>query len=256
MPLRMRMRTALEFGLYLDSYDETDQLLHTQTSSCALSGVYRGEPFKEHFDEMASSYLVINKLFRRAFLEQYHLRFPCHQLGEDGLFYVAFYRQNPGCLLVLEKPLYHYMIARQGSLSNRYHPERLEDNFYLSDAVWDTVAAWACQNSPCTSAKANYCTVRDLMDGVKNLAAARFSCRADCLATQCAAKAPRAHSGAQHPAARHAEPERPGQAAVAQAATVPRGAAALGRKSAQASLKRNAKIPPLPSRQRGDLLPI
>ena len=55
---------CVEFGLYLDSYDEKDQLLHTQTSGCALSGVYRGEPFKEHFDEMASSYLIINKLFR------------------------------------------------------------------------------------------------------------------------------------------------------------------------------------------------
>ena len=166
---------CVEFGLYLDSYDETDQLLHTQTSSCALSGVYRGEPFKEHFDEMASSYLVINKLFRRAFLEQYHLRFPCHQLGEDGLFYVAFYRNDPGCLVMLEKPLYHYTIARQGSLSNRYHPERLEDNFYLSDAVWDTVAAWGLQNSPMHRAKANYCTLRDLMMGVKNLGCSPLS---------------------------------------------------------------------------------
>ena len=165
---------CVEFGMYLATYDEKDQLLHTQTSS-ALSGVYRGEPFKEHFDEIASSYLVINKLFRRAFLEQHHLRFPCHQLGEDGLFYVAFYRQDPGCLVMLEKPLYHYTIARRGSLSNRYHPERLEDNFYLSDAVWDTVAAWGLQDSPMHRAKANYCTVRDLMMGVKNLGCSPLS---------------------------------------------------------------------------------
>ena len=96
---------CVEFGLYLDSYDENDRLLHTQTSGSTLSGVYRGAPFKEHFDETASSYLVTNKLFRRAFLEQHRLRFSCHQLGEDGLFFVAFYRQNPGCLVVLEKPL-------------------------------------------------------------------------------------------------------------------------------------------------------
>ena len=135
----------------------------------------RGEPFKEHFAETASSYLVINKLFRRAFLEQHHLRFPCHQLGEDGLFYVAFYRQDPGCLVVLEKPLYHYTAARRGSLSNRYHPERLEDNFYLSDAVWDTVAAWGLQNSPMHRAKASYCTIRDLMMGIKNLGSSPLS---------------------------------------------------------------------------------
>ena len=49
---------CVEFGLYLDSYDENDRLLHTQTSGSTLSGVYRGAPFKEHFDETASSYLV------------------------------------------------------------------------------------------------------------------------------------------------------------------------------------------------------
>ena len=73
---------CVEFGLYLDSYDENDRLLHTQTSGSTLSGVYRGAPFKEHFDETASSYLVTNKLFRRAFLEQHRLRFSCHQLAD------------------------------------------------------------------------------------------------------------------------------------------------------------------------------
>ena len=114
MPPGMLMRTAWSLGCIWTGYDENDRLLHTQTSGGTLSGVYRGAPFKEHFDETASSYLVTNKLFRRAFLEQHRLRFSCHQLGEDGLFFVAFYRQNPGCLVVLEKPLYHYTAARRG----------------------------------------------------------------------------------------------------------------------------------------------
>lgn len=166
---------CVEFGMFYDICDENGKLLHSEADHCTFSGVYRGEPFKEHFDETASSYLVTNKLFRRAFLEQHRLRFSCHQLGEDGLFFVAFYRQNPGCLVVLEKPLYHYTAARRGSLSNRYHPERLEDNFYLSDAVWDTVAAWGLQDSPMHRAKASYCTVRDLMMGVKNLGSSPLS---------------------------------------------------------------------------------
>ena len=93
---------CVQFGMFYDTCDENGKLLHSETDYCTFSGVYRGEPFKEHFDEMASSYLIINKLFRRAFLEQHHLRFPCHQLGEDGLFFVAFYRRDPGCLVVLE----------------------------------------------------------------------------------------------------------------------------------------------------------
>ena len=166
---------CVEFGMFYDICDENGKLLHSETDHCTFSGVYRGEPFKEHFDKMASSYLAANKMYRRAFLEQHHLRFPPHQLGEDGMFFVAFYRQNPGCLVVLEKPLYHYVIARRGSLSNRYHPERLEDNFYLSDAVWDTVAAWGLLDSPMHRTKANYCTVRDLMMGVKNLGCSPLS---------------------------------------------------------------------------------
>ena len=166
---------CVQFGMFYDTCDENGKLLHSETDHCTFSGVYRGEPFKEHFDEMASSYLAAKKMFRRAFLEQHHLRFPPHQLGEDGMFFVAFYRQNPGCLVVLEKPLYHYTIARRGSLSNRYHPERLEDNFYLSDAVWDTVAAWSLQDSPMHRAKASYCTIRDLMMGIKNLGCSPLS---------------------------------------------------------------------------------
>ena len=166
---------CVEFGMFYDTCDENGKLLHSETDHCTFSGVYRGEPFKEHFDKMASSYLAANKMYRRAFLEQHHLRFPPHQLGEDGMFFVAFYRQNPGCLVVLEKPLYHYIIARRGSLSNRYHPERLEDNFYLSDAVWDTVAAWGLLDSPMHRTKANYCTIRDLMMGIKNLGCSPLS---------------------------------------------------------------------------------
>ena len=78
-------------------------------------------------------------------------------------------------MVVLEKPLYHYTAARRGSLSNSYHPERLEDNFYLSDAVWDTVAAWGLQDSPMHRAKASYCTIRDLMMGIKNLGCSPLS---------------------------------------------------------------------------------
>ena len=166
---------CVQFGMFYDTCDENGKLLHSETDHCTFSGVYRGEPFKEHFDKMASSYLAANKMYRRAFLEQHHLRFPPHQLGEDGMFFVAFYRQNPGCLVVLEKPLYHYIIARRGSLSNRYHPERLEDNFYLSDAVWDTVAAWGLLDSPMHRTKANYCTIRDLMMGIKNLGCSPLS---------------------------------------------------------------------------------
>lgn len=164
------------FGSFLDHYNADGQLLHTDIGAPPLKeGIHRGEPFQEYFDKLGSSYLIITKLFRRACIEQAHLRFPCYQLGEDGLFYIAFYRTNPACIATVKKPLYHYTLARKASLSNSYHPERLRDNFYLSDAVWDTVATWGLLESPMHLQKARYCTVRDLQMGIKNLAFSSLS---------------------------------------------------------------------------------
>ena len=80
-------------------------------------------------------------------------------------------RQNPSCLVAIQKPLYHYTFARSASLSNSWHPERLQDNFYLSDAVWSVVEDWGLQDSEMHRKKACYCTVRDLQLGIKMSAA-------------------------------------------------------------------------------------
>ena len=165
----------IQAGIFHDVYDESGTLLSSYVSSPPFSGAFRGEPFKEHFDKLASSYLVIGKLFRRELLEQAHLRFPLRQLGEDGLFYVEFYRRSPSCLVFLDKPLYHYTLARKSSLSNSYHPERLNDNFYLSNAVWSVVSDWGLMESSMHLQKARYCTLRDLMMGIKNLALSPLS---------------------------------------------------------------------------------
>ncbi len=49
------------FGMFYDICDENGKLLHSETDHYTFSGVYRGEPFKEHFDKMASSYLAQTK---------------------------------------------------------------------------------------------------------------------------------------------------------------------------------------------------
>lgn len=168
------------YGLYHDVYDEAGHCIQTSAALPSLSGTFRGEPFKQYFDHMASSYLVIDKMMRRSYVEQHHLRFPDRRLGEDGLFYVGFYRHNPSCLVVIDKPLYHYTLARNASLSNSYHPERLTDNFYLSNAVWDVLKDWGLQNSPLHRQKAYYCTVRDLQMGIKNVSIGPLSFQQKC----------------------------------------------------------------------------
>lgn len=168
------------YGIAQDIYDSNDHCIQTSISHPNLSGVFRGGPFKNYFDKLASSFLVIGKMMQRSYLEQYHLRFPDKRLGEDGLFYVEFYRHNPSCLVGVDQPLYHYTLARNASLSNSYHPERLTDNFYLSNAVWDVLKEWGLQNSPLHRQKAYYCTVRDLQMGIKNISIGPLSFQQKC----------------------------------------------------------------------------
>ena len=192
------------FGVFHDYYNAEGQLLRTTADPPPLpEGVYRGEPCKQQFDKLASSYLVITKLFRRACVERAGLRFPCRQLGEDGLFYTAFCRTNPACVAAVRRPLYHYTIARKASLSNSYHPERLQDNFYLSNAVWDTVAAWGLLESPKHLQKARFCTVRDLQMGIKNLALSPLTTAQRTAWLREALRDPRVRQAVQHAPLRH-----------------------------------------------------
>ena len=104
---------------------------------CIRDSVFRGTPFRDNFDKIASSHLVTNKLMRREFIEQHCCRFRCYDIGEDAMFFIDFYRNDPACLVSLRKVCYHYTESRVGSLSNSYHNERIDENFYISDALRD-----------------------------------------------------------------------------------------------------------------------
>ena len=157
------------FGKYNDFYDEKGKCVKSVKALPPITGVFCGEPFKEYFDKLATSFFITTKLMRREFVERYHLRFPAKSIGEDGLFYVEFYRHNPSCLVVIDRPLYHYTEARSNSLSNSYHPERVKENFYLSSAIRSVVEEWGLMDSPLHRAKVAYCILRDLQLGIKNI---------------------------------------------------------------------------------------
>ena len=146
------------FGIYNDYYDKNGNCVKTLIDGPALCGVYRGKPFQEHFEVCRWQRRECPALLLR-------------------LFYVAFMRQNPSCLVAIQKPLYHYTFARSASLSNSWHPERLQDNFYLSDAVWSVVEDWGLQDSEMHRKKACYCTVRDLQLGIKNVCSGPLSAK-------------------------------------------------------------------------------
>ena len=165
------------FGGALDTYDASGRLVGSSTVMPPLEGVFRGMPFRDNFDKLASSHLVTNKLMRREFIEQHGCRFPGFNIGEDAMFFIDFYRHDPGCLVCLRHVCYHFTDSRVGSLTNSYHPERVERNFYISDALRGVVREWGLDDSPMHSATVKYCTVRDLQMGIKNVSLSDMSLR-------------------------------------------------------------------------------
>ncbi len=150
------------------------QAIQTQ-SSLALIGEgplmesCRQEPCKRLFPQFATHFFVTRQLYRRSLIEKNHCRFTRHQIGEDALFLVDFYRRSPECLLGVDKPYYHYRCNLSDSASHIFQAERLEDNFYLSDAIAETVREWGLQDSPAHRGAVENRRVLDLQLGIKNV---------------------------------------------------------------------------------------
>lgn len=156
------------FGSINDFYDDEGRKVYSQRNHPKPLGVFKDEPFKKYFDKLAASYLITSKMYRRSLIEENHCRFENKNVGEDGLFYISVYSQNPKCLVVTDEAYYHYTSGRSTSLSNSFHEDRLRDNFYLSKATARTVKSWGLENSELHARTVKYCIIRDLQYGIKN----------------------------------------------------------------------------------------
>lgn len=150
-------------------YYQEDELIRSEDIPPKATGVYRDKPCERLFDKIATSYFVTDKLFKRSMIEEHNLRFRDYHIGEDGVFFFEYIRMNPECVIFLDRCLYHYRIDATKTLSTSYHKEREEDNFYLSNEVYKTVKAWGCIDKPKHRQMVQYCVVRDLQMGIKNI---------------------------------------------------------------------------------------
>lgn len=156
------------FGRRNDYY-RGDALIRSAPSLPRLTGVYRDHPCQKCFEQIATAYFVTDKLFRRELIERRQLRFQDVNIGEDGIFFAEYIREGVSCAVFLPETLYHYTVQQSASLSSSYHPEREADNFRLSGAIRETVRAWGLIDSPAHRRTLQYCTVRDLQLGIKNI---------------------------------------------------------------------------------------
>ena len=157
------------FGSYDDRYAPDGTRVSSTEVAPVLEGVYRGDPCPQLFPQLSAMSLVTRQLFRRRCIEEGNCRFTDYKIAEDALFFVSFYRQRPRCVVGIPDRLYRYRLRDDGSASQSYHPERLTDNFYLSDAVEAVARDWGLNDDPACRRAVNHSRVLDLQLGIKNV---------------------------------------------------------------------------------------
>lgn len=165
------------FGSYDDRYAPDGTRVSRTEVAPVLEGVYRGDPCPQLFPQLSAMSLVTRQLFCRRCIEEGNCRFTDYKIAEDALFFVSFYRQRPRCVVGIPDKLYRYRLRDDGSASQSYHPERLTDNFYLSDAVEAVAKSWGLENDPACRRAVNHSRVLDLQLGIKNVCLGPLSFR-------------------------------------------------------------------------------
>ena len=165
------------FGGYEEHYAADGTRTGCTDIAPVLEGVYRGDPCPQLFPQLSAMSLVTRQLFRRRCIEEGRCRFTDHKIAEDALFFVSFYRQHLHCVVGIPEKLYRYKLRASGSASQSYHPERLTDNFYLSDAVEAVAKSWGLENDPACRRAVNHSRVLDLQLGIKNVCLGPLSFR-------------------------------------------------------------------------------
>ena len=165
------------FGGYEEHYAADGTRTGCTDIAPVLEGVYRGDPCPQLFPQLSAMSLVTRQLFRRRCIEEGNCRFTDYKIAEDALFFVSFYRQHLHCVVGIPEKLYRYKLRASGSASQSYHPERLADNFYLSDAVEAVARDWGLNDDPACRRAVNHSRVLDLQLGIKNVCLGPLSFR-------------------------------------------------------------------------------
>ena len=167
------------FGFRTELQKEDGSTVPLSESRPAIVGKYDYAGFQREYPKLMTAHYVWNKLFRRSLLLQNHCRFPNRSLGEDAVFNARVYAHPFDCMVSIGTPYLHY-IVRAGSAVNRFHPGRLQDNFYITREISAVVRAWGRENDPDFVSSLAFSALRDLNLGIKNACLSPMSLRERC----------------------------------------------------------------------------
>lgn len=142
--IRQHKSEIVVFGYYLDTLDKNGQMASTASVTSRPITF-----FKSHGNLDIDKHLLgilgyaWNKLYSRNFLENNGLRFTKGvSLVEDILFNSKLY-QLLDQIVVIDKPLYHYMNRPVATLIKKFHPDSFELYLRKCDALEGFLTEWA-----------------------------------------------------------------------------------------------------------------
>ena len=155
------------FGFYTELQRSDGSCERQKLSRPPVTGSFTYAEFVDVYPQFVTYHYNRNKLYRRSMLEKNGCRFSQHTLGQDSVFNVRTYAKPFARLVAVETPFIHYTV-REGSSVNRYHEDRLRDNFYITREISRVVAGWGREKDAAFVSALTSCAIRDLNLGIKN----------------------------------------------------------------------------------------
>ncbi|GBD80642.1 glycosyltransferase [Tetragenococcus halophilus] len=114
------------FG-YWDEIEYNGYIVEKKEMCVNKEVAYNKAEFLENFTELFATnmlYTLWNKLYKKSFLEDYHINFSTTPMGQDTRFNLLVYRYIES-FEAIEKKYYHYTIMRENSSTAKYRSNRM-----------------------------------------------------------------------------------------------------------------------------------
>lgn len=163
------------FGGYVNYLNQNDSIVRQTPIETPIAGVYWKSPCKKLFPILSDIHMATRQLYRRRVIVENSIHFTDHKIAEDALFFSEYYSTNLSCIIGIPDKLFSYAIRDNGSASQKYQPERIENNFYMSSAIRDAAQKLDLSGDESCNFAVQKAVIVDLQLGIKNICLGDFN---------------------------------------------------------------------------------
>lgn len=157
------------FGGYENHIDHNETVICQTPIDSPIVGVYQKAPSKALFPTLSDIHMVTRQLFRKDVISNNNVRFTDHKIAEDALFFIDYYGAGLSCVVGIQDKLFIYSVRDNGSASQKFQEERVNDNFYMSSAIRAASKKLNVEGDSVCRLAVQKAVVADLQLGIKNI---------------------------------------------------------------------------------------